>query len=262
MQDRSEDFDYDRIISDLDSGRMKIFSDEKEVEQMKELKDVNIADTRKSEELFSVFASNKKYNDEDVNSFINRVKPIIENKSLSDEQKQIFLKKELKKAEEEWNEKNMDGVVGYNMYGQMEVTFYKDKDQAETGESKPVGEAEDISGSGGSAKEPKNTGVKNFVWRDGKLVEGKATERKAVTYSNWHPGHHNPDDLRRHRDLLDRQHYGGPLWEGIKYQSIMNDKSSLVIDAPTPEYMEMMKQMTPDNDSGEKQKREIIDIVR
>ena len=246
MPDRSEDFDYDSIIKDLDSGRMKLINEEKEIEQMESLKDVNIADTRKSEDLFSVFSSSKKYSDDDVNKFVDRVKPILENRNLTDEQKQILLKKELKKAEDEWNRKNMDGVVGYNMYGQLEVTFYKEK--TEDSDTKE--------------KVQENNGIKNFVWREGKLVEGKAVERKAVTYSNWHPGHHNPDDLRRHRDLLDRQHYGGPLWEGIKYQSIMNDKSSLVVTGPTPEYMELLKEMTPKNTPEDRPKKEIIEIVR
>jgi len=31
--------------------------------------------------------------------------------------------------------------------------------------------------------------------------------------------------MKRHRALLDRQHYSGPLWEGIKPKSIMNDPS-------------------------------------
>ena len=55
------------------------------------------------------------------------------------------------------------------------------------------------------------------------MVEGKAKKRTTTTYSNWHSGNANPDDMKRHRALLDRQHYSGPLWDGIKPKSIMND---------------------------------------
>jgi len=245
LQDRSEEFDYDKIIEDIESGKMKLVTDESEVQQLNELKNANVADTTKTEELFSVFSNSKKYNEEDVDKFVETIKPILNNKNLNEEQKQILLKKELKKAEDEWNQKNMDGMVSYNMYGQMEVTFFKNKEETQEKEN-----------------EKKQNGIKNYVWRDGKLVEGKSKERKAVTYSNWHAGHHNPDDLRRHRELLDRQHYGGPLWEGIKYQSIINDKSSLVINSPSPEYLETLRQMTPDNQEGEKPKKEYVEIVR
>lgn len=260
MQDTSEEFDYDKIISDLDSGKMKIVNDESEMEHLKELKSANMADTTKSEELFSVFSNSKKYDEQEVDKFVDRIKPILNNKNLTDEQKNILLKKELKKAEDEWNRNNMDGKVSYNMYGQMEVTFYKDK---EDGEDADNNENTDSTRLNKEDKSNGNTGVKNYVWRDGKLVEGKAKERKAVTYSNWHPGHHNPDDLRRHRELLDRQHYGGPLWEGIKYESIINDKTSLVINGPTPEYIQMLREMTPpENEGAEKPKKEVIEIVR
>jgi len=60
------------------------------------------------------------------------------------------------------------------------------------------------------------------------LIEGKAKPRQTTTYSNWHSGNTNPEDIKRHRSLLDRQHYSGPLWEGIKPKSIMNDPSVFI----------------------------------
>jgi hypothetical protein len=48
------------------------------------------------------------------------------------------------------------------------------------------------------------------VLRDGKLVEGKAEVREKATYSNWYCSNADPEDLRKHRELMDRQHYKGP----------------------------------------------------
>jgi hypothetical protein len=75
--------------------------------------------------------------------------------------------------------------------------------------------------------------VETYVFRDGKLVEGKAKKREVVVYSNWHSGNVDPDDLKRHRALLDRQHFRGPLWEGIgRPQSIMDDPNVLFYKPP------------------------------
>ena len=35
-----------------------------------------------------------------------------------------------------------------------------------------------------------------------------------VDFSNWYSGNVDPEDLRRHKELLDRQHFGGPVWDG------------------------------------------------
>ena len=55
------------------------------------------------------------------------------------------------------------------------------------------------------------------------MVKGKAKKRKTTTYSNWHSGNVDPDDLRKHRELLDRQHFGGPMWDGIKPRSVLDE---------------------------------------
>jgi hypothetical protein len=39
----------------------------------------------------------------------------------------------------------------------------------------------------------------------------------------------NPDELKKHKALLDRQHFRGPLWEGIgRPQSIIDDPNILM----------------------------------
>lgn len=48
--------------------------------------------------------------------------------------------------------------------------------------------------------------------KDGKLVEGEAEVRKQVDFSNWAAGNVDPDAMKKHRQLLDRQHFVGPAW--------------------------------------------------
>jgi len=56
-------------------------------------------------------------------------------------------------------------------------------------------------------------------------VEGKAEVREKATYSNWYCSNADPEDLRRHRELMDRQHYKGPQWEGKSIpKSVMEEK--------------------------------------
>lgn len=48
--------------------------------------------------------------------------------------------------------------------------------------------------------------------------------REKVAYSNWYAGNVDPEELHRHKELLDRQYFGGPIWDGVeKPKSIMND---------------------------------------
>lgn len=50
--------------------------------------------------------------------------------------------------------------------------------------------------------------------RNGKLVPGKGMVREEATFSNWYCSNADPEDLRRHRELMDRMNYRGPKWEG------------------------------------------------
>jgi len=48
------------------------------------------------------------------------------------------------------------------------------------------------------------------VLRNGKLVKGEGETREKATYSNWYCSNADPEDIRKHRELMDRQHYKGP----------------------------------------------------
>lgn len=50
-------------------------------------------------------------------------------------------------------------------------------------------------------------------------------DREKVAYSNWYAGNVDPEELHKHKELMDRQYFGGPVWDGIeKPVSIMNDQ--------------------------------------
>ena len=52
-----------------------------------------------------------------------------------------------------------------------------------------------------------------FYLDKGKMYFGSADTREPVSYSNWYAGNVDPEQLERHKNLLDRQHFGGPTWE-------------------------------------------------
>lgn len=41
------------------------------------------------------------------------------------------------------------------------------------------------------------TGTGTYIYKDGKLVPGKADKKIDVDYSNWHAGNVDPEDLKR-----------------------------------------------------------------
>ena len=47
-------------------------------------------------------------------------------------------------------------------------------------------------------------GIGVYHVKDGQLVKGEAEKRHTVDYSNWHAGNVNPEDLKKHKELLDR----------------------------------------------------------
>jgi len=65
------------------------------------------------------------------------------------------------------------------------------------------------------AKQSGITDAGTYILRDGKLVKGKAEVREQAQFSNWYCSNADPEDIRRHRELMDRMHYRGPKWEGI-----------------------------------------------
>lgn len=49
-----------------------------------------------------------------------------------------------------------------------------------------------------------------YVMRDGKLVQGSGEKREQVDHSNWYCSNADPEDIRKHREMMDRMHYRGP----------------------------------------------------
>ena len=82
-------------------------------------------------------------------------------------------------------------------------------------------------------------GVKNYIVKDGRVEEGKSEVKFSPEYSNWYGGNVDPQDLRRHKDLLDRQHYSGPFWEG-------RPRNPSVIDEENPKYEKVDPEPHPD----------------
>jgi hypothetical protein len=54
-----------------------------------------------------------------------------------------------------------------------------------------------------------------YILREGKLVKGQAEIREQASFSNWYCSNADPEDIRRHRELMDRMHYRGPKWDGV-----------------------------------------------
>lgn len=250
----AENMDYDVLIDELNNkNNEEVNYDPHEIKSKDEKKsfdseNIGFADLTNTQELFKQTNKNQKIiSEKDMEPVYESIKKILDNKSTTMEEKRRLIKNEIKKADSEWNQKNMDGELKMNMYGEVMIDFYKDK---EDGEECLKDQESNKS----------QMGVKTYVWRDGKLVEGKAKERKTVSYSNWHGGHLNPDDLRKHRELLDRQHYGGPLWEGIKYRSIIEDSSKLIYQGPDQETLDKLEETPPDLPKNPK--HEIVEITR
>ena len=53
-----------------------------------------------------------------------------------------------------------------------------------------------------------------FVCRDGKLVSSAALREGKARHSQWDGGNLDPDSVRKHQQLLERQHFGGSFWKG------------------------------------------------
>ena len=109
----------------------------------------------------------------------------------------------------------VDGVIDIDMHGQVKITS--------------------------SLKEPEKVGIQEsgtYVMRDGKLVPGKSAVREQATFTNWYCSNADPEDIIRHRELMDRMHYRGPKWEGVGIpKSIIEEQNPVyrkVNDEPHP----------------------------
>ena len=89
-----------------------------------------------------------------------------------------------------------------------------------------------------------------YVLRDGKLVKGSGEEREQAEHSNWYCSNADPEDIRRHRELMDRMHYRGPKWDGIgKPKSIVEEFDPRYV----PRVAEEHPQEDPQNEEGKKE---------
>jgi len=71
-------------------------------------------------------------------------------------------------------------------------------------------------------------GPGTYVMKDGKLVKGEGRKKEEVMFSNWYCSNADPEDLRRHRELMDRFCYKGPKWEGVGVpKSIVEEENPL-----------------------------------
>lgn len=161
------------------------------------------------------FSAIDKHTDELIKSLEVLKKIDVLNKDLIDEQnekrKQIrYVERvedlEMKKAYEEEQERfekmheslkgQIDGEIDLDMHGNVQIRMKGEKREAELLQ-------EGIQGPG------------TYILRNGKLVPGKAEVREQAQYSNWYCSNADPEDIRRHRELMDRMHYRGPKWEGV-----------------------------------------------
>uniref|UniRef100_A0A7S3HUF3 Uncharacterized protein n=1 Tax=Favella ehrenbergii TaxID=182087 RepID=A0A7S3HUF3_9SPIT len=74
-----------------------------------------------------------------------------------------------------------------------------------------------------------------YVLRNGKLVPGKGMVREPATFTNWYCSNADPEDIRRHRELMDRMHYRGPKWEGIGVPKSILEEENPVYRKVDPE---------------------------
>ena len=114
----------------------------------------------------------------------------------------------------------LDGEINIDLHGNMEVVERGDK---------------------GGIKE-----AGTYVLRNGKLVPGKGIEREKATFSNWYCSNADPEDIRRHRELMDRMNYRGPKWEGIGIpKSVLEEENPVyrkVDSEPHPSTVEPEKE--------------------
>ena len=94
-----------------------------------------------------------------------------------------------------------------------------------------------------------------YVMRDGKLVKGKGKKREKAI-SNWHSSNADPEDIMRHRELMDRMSYKGPVWDGIGVPKTGMEEVN-------PTYRKVDKEEDPtQDDSVQKGKHEFETVVR
>ena len=97
-------------------------------------------------------------------------------------------------------------------------------------------------------------GVTRFIVKDGEAKEGKSEDLVNVNWSNWYGGNADPEDLQRHKALVDRQHFAGPVWEG-------RQRNPLAWEEP-PDYAYVAPDEEPDEEWRKKREAEGFEQVR
>lgn len=78
--------------------------------------------------------------------------------------------------------------------------------------------------------------------------------RRSSFYSNWNAANVDPDELKRHKELLDRQHFKGPFWEGkMKPKSVEEEPPQVDLGSyvSQEEYDQSLKDLDIDRAQSE-----------
>lgn len=179
--------------------------------------------------------------DQNINNNVNKENiENIENKE-NEQSRNLFKPEEVKQSN--------DGYIEMNALGDFKIVMFEDDkngvvDDIQTSNDDPTRE--------------------NFVWKDGKLIPGEALKRKVVSHINWNSSNLDPHDLKKHKELLHRQHFGGPLWDGIKKinswdKPIVLEEADLEESLSVEEHEKQIKEL--DKRIGKKQSK-FEDIIR
>lgn len=98
-------------------------------------------------------------------------------------------------------------------------------------------------------------GVKKYVMKDGILSEGSEIPKVTMDYSNWYAGNVDPQELRRHKELVDRQHYSGPFWEN-------RPRNPSIIDIENPEIPYVEPEPHPDESLRKSKEEDSWEVVK
>ena len=96
---------------------------------------------------------------------------------------------------------------------------------------------------------------KTFHFKDNKVTEGQPEEKFFPEYSNWYGGNVDPQDLRRHKDLLDRQHFSGPFWED-------RPRNPSIIDEMNPTYERVEPEPHPPESLRKEKEEDAFESVK
>jgi hypothetical protein len=131
----------------------------------------------------------------------------------------------------------VDGEIDMDLHGNITVK------PVQTPEEKAKSKKEGIDEAG------------TYILRDGKLVKGKAEIREQATFSNWYCSNADPEDIRRHRELMDRMHYRGPKWEGIGIPKSVIEEENPVY---APREAEQHPSLQADAEEGKKEFEHVV----